>query len=58
MAWIRYYRRLSHALVAVMMQFFVEWDNTRVSEIHDMYKAVLSCCMAARVRRSTAATGL
>ena len=56
MAWIRYYIRLSYALVAVMALAFARWGDTRAPSIHGV-KSVLPCCVAARVRRSTAATG-
>lgn len=57
MAWIRYYIRLSHALVAVLALAYAGWVDTRAAGIHGIRKPTLSCCMAARVRRSTAATG-
>ena len=56
MAWIRYYIRLSHALAAVTALAFAGWGDTREPSIHGV-KSVLPCCMAARVRRCTAATG-
>ena len=57
MAWIRYYIRLSHALVAVLALAYAGWADTRAAGIHGRRKSALSCCMEARVRRNTAATG-
>lgn len=57
MAWIRYYIRLSHALVAVAACTYAGWGDTRTLGIHGIIKSVLPFCMAARVRRCTAATG-
>lgn len=57
MAWIRYYIRLSHALVAVLAWAYAGCGDTRAPGIHGTSKSALPCCMAARARRSTAATG-
>lgn len=57
MAWIRYYIRLSHALVAVLALAYAGWVDTRTPGIHGIIPATLRCCMASRVRRCTAATG-
>ena len=57
MAWICYYIGLSHALVAVAACAYIRWGDTRASGIHDKHEPMPRCCVAARVRRSTAAKG-
>lgn len=57
MAWIRYYIRLSRALVTVLTWAYAGLGDTRAPGIHGTSKPVLPCCVASRVRRCTAATG-
>lgn len=58
MAWIRYYKRCAYALVAALVRVtIVRWDETPTSDIHGACDPFMPCCMASRVRRSTAATG-
>lgn len=57
MAWIRYYIRLSHALVAVAARILPDGVTPAHAAKSGTRKSARSCCVAARVRRSTAATG-
>lgn len=57
MTWISYYIRRSLAFEAVTTCIYARWGDTRTPGIHDVMTGSLHCCMASRVRRSTAATG-
>ena len=57
MAWIRYYIRLSNALVAVVSWILPDGVLPALSVASGSPQFTHPCCLAARVRRCTAATG-
>ena len=57
MAWIRYYSRLSDALVARLDWILPDGAIAVRPAKSGPIKSMQTCCMATRVRRCTAATG-
>lgn len=57
MALIGYYMRLFIALTQAKSDAVLEWVQSAPVIMSSVHGSMLKCCMAARVRRCTAATG-